>query len=84
MSINEQDKLKKKRTHLLSMLLEMSFIIFLFYANLLMGEFERSGSGAAKGLQWALHDIFTTRSIFIAILAAFIGHFIFDFFRNKL
>jgi hypothetical protein len=31
-------------------MIEMAFIIFLFYANLLMGEFERSGMGRQKGL----------------------------------
>jgi hypothetical protein len=30
--------------------IEIGFIIFLFYLNLLMGEFERSGIGAAIGL----------------------------------
>jgi len=29
--------------------IEVAFIIFLFYSNLLMGEFERSGMGARRG-----------------------------------
>jgi hypothetical protein len=33
-------------------LIEIGFIIFLFYANLLMGEFERSGMGQRRGLAW--------------------------------
>jgi hypothetical protein len=30
-------------------LVEIGFIVFLFYCNLLMGEFERSGSGRKNG-----------------------------------
>ena len=30
-------------------MIEVGFIIFLFYSNLLMGEFERSGMGQKKG-----------------------------------
>jgi hypothetical protein len=33
-------------------LTEIGFIIFLFYSNLLMGEFTRSGMGRGKGLTW--------------------------------
>jgi hypothetical protein len=39
--------------------IEVGFIIFLFYSNLLMGEFERSGMGQKNGLNWALGDVFT-------------------------
>ena len=38
---------------------EVGFIVFLFYSNLLMGEMERTASGRDKGLLWNLHDIFT-------------------------
>jgi len=30
--------------------IDVGFIIFLFYSNLLMGEFERSGMGMKRGL----------------------------------
>jgi hypothetical protein len=33
--------------------IEVGFIIFLFYSNLLMGEFERSGIGQKRGVAWA-------------------------------
>ena len=33
--------------------IEVGFIIFLFYSNLLMGEFERSGMGQKRGIAWA-------------------------------
>jgi hypothetical protein len=39
--------------------IEVGFIIFLFYSNLLMGEFERSGLGQKRGVVWALEDVFT-------------------------
>jgi len=39
--------------------IEVGFIIFLFYSNLLMGEYERSGLGQKRGLVWALEDVFT-------------------------
>jgi hypothetical protein len=34
--------------------IEVGFIIFLFYSNLLMGEFERSGIGQKRGVAWAI------------------------------
>jgi hypothetical protein len=63
--------------------IEIGFIVFLFYSNLLMGEFERSGSGRGKGLAWAIADIFTISNLEIALLAALIGYFVFEFLRSK-
>src|ERR1039457_4211630 len=40
--------------------IEIAFIIFLFYSNLLMGEFERSGMGQRRGLVWAIGDVLST------------------------
>jgi hypothetical protein len=54
-------------------LIEIGFIVFLFYSNLLMGEFERSGIGQTKGLTSALSDMFTIYNLGIAIVAATIG-----------
>jgi len=65
-------------------IIEIGFIIFLFYSNLLMGEFERSGMGQSKGLAWAVRDIFTTENFMIALLAALIGYILFEFLRKKL
>lgn len=64
-------------------LIEIAFIMFLFYANLLMGEFERSGSGRKRGLLWALQDVFTIANCEIAIIAALIGYVLFEFLRKK-
>jgi hypothetical protein len=63
--------------------IEVSFILFLFYANLLMGEFERSGMGQKKGLAWAIKDVFTTANFEIALVAALIGYVLFEFLREK-
>jgi hypothetical protein len=64
-------------------LIEIGFIIFLFYSNLLMGEFERSGMGQKKGLVWALHDIFTIHNLAIAAIASMIGYILVEFLRTK-
>ena len=64
-------------------LIEVSFILFLFYANLLMGEYERSGIGQQKGLTWALEDVFTIRNFEIAMIAALIGYVLVEFLRKK-
>jgi hypothetical protein len=63
---------------------EVAFIVFLFYANLLMGEFERSGAGRTKGWGWAIRDVLTVENFGIAMLAAFIGYILVEFLRKKL
>ena len=55
-------------------LVEVGFIIFLFYSNLLMGEFERSGMGQRRGVAWAIKDVFTAANFKIAAIAAIIGY----------
>jgi len=65
-------------------LIEVGFIIFLFYSNLLMGEFERSGMGQKRGLAWALRDVFTPANFAIAAIAAFIGYIVIGFLRERL
>lgn len=62
---------------------EVAFIIFLFYANLLMGEFERSGMGEKKGFVWALKNVLTVSNFAIALIAALIGYVLFEFLRKK-
>jgi hypothetical protein len=65
------------------MSIEIGFILFLFYSNLLMGEFERSGMGQKKGLIWALSDIFTRSNLAIAAIAAAIGYLLVEFLRRR-
>ena len=62
--------------------IEIGFIIFLFYSNLLMGEFERSGMGRKRGLAWALADVFTSANFEIAALAVLVGYVLFEFLRK--
>ncbi|MGH9776421.1 MAG: hypothetical protein ACRD50_15925 [Candidatus Acidiferrales bacterium] len=63
--------------------IEVGFIIFLFYSNLLMGEFERSGMGQKRGVAWAIGDVITTTNFEIAAIAALIGYVLFEFLRKK-
>ena len=63
--------------------IEIGFIIFLFYSNLLMGEFERSGMGQKRGLAWAIADVFTSANFEIAALAALVGYIVFEFLRKR-
>ena len=63
--------------------IEVGFIIFLFYSNLLMGEFERSGMGHKRGIAWAIRDIFTAANFEIATIAALIGYVLVEFLRKR-
>jgi len=63
--------------------IEVAFILFLFYANLLMGEFERSGMGQKRGLAWAIGDVLTAANFEIAMIAALIGYVFFEFLRKR-
>jgi len=63
---------------------EIGFIIFLFYSNLLMGEFIKSGVGQGKSLVWAILNIFTLTNFIIALIAGFVGYVVFEFLRKQL
>jgi hypothetical protein len=62
---------------------EVGFIIFLFYSNLLMGEFERSGMGRKRGVAWAIGDVFTAANFEIAMMAALIAYVLVEFLRKR-
>ena len=64
-------------------LVEVAFIVFLFYSNLLMGEFT-GVNGQSKTFAFALRDIVTATKFLIAIVSAIIGYGIFEFLRKKL
>ena len=66
---------------LLRMAIEVAFIIFLFYANLLMGEFTVS-NGKGKTLLFALHDIYTYKNFGIALFTALIGYVLYESLRR--
>jgi hypothetical protein len=63
--------------------IEVGFIIFLFYSNLLMGEFERSSMGLRRGIAWAIGDVVTAANFEIAVIAALIGYVLFEFLRKR-
>ena len=65
-------------------LIEVGFIIFLFYSNLLMGEFTRSGMERRRGFLWAVEDVFSSANLAIAVIAALIGYVVVEFLRKKL
>lgn len=64
--------------------IEVGFIVFLFYTNLLMGEFERSGMGQRRGFFWALADIFTPSNLAIAAVGAAVGYILIEVLRGKI
>ncbi len=63
-------------------LVEVGFIVFLFYSNLLMGEFEHANS-QGKTFAFAIHDIFTTTNFAIAVISGMIGYVVFEFLRKR-
>jgi hypothetical protein len=63
-------------------MVEVGFIIFLFYSNLLMGEFTRS-NGQGKTLIFAIKDIFTATNFVIAVISGLIGYLVFEFLRKQ-
>lgn len=63
--------------------IEVAFIVFLFYSNLLMGEFTVS-NGHGKTFAVALNDIFTETNSLIALVSAMIGYAMFEYLRKKL
>lgn len=77
---------RSKRGTLASLLravVEVGFIVFLFYSNLLMGEFNRS-NGVGKSFGMALTDIFTGKNFAIAIVSGLIGYVVFEMLRKQL
>ena len=74
---------QRRPTSLLRAAVEIGFIIFLFYSNLLMGEFNRA-AGQGKTVAAALTDVFTPTNFSIGIVAALVGYLIVEFLRRKL
>jgi len=74
---------KRKNAAILQAFIEMSFIVFLFYSNLLMGEFTQSKIDGGRKFWPALMDIFSIYNFFIAIVASIIGYFVFSFLRKR-
>ena len=63
--------------------MEIGFITFLFYSNLLMGEFTRA-NGRGKSLAYAFEDIFSPTNFVIALISGLLGYFAFNYLRDQL
>lgn len=64
-------------------MVEVGFIVFLFYSNLLMGEFTHTNE-QGKSLVFAIYDIFTVTNFVIAVISGLIGYVVFEFLRTRL
>jgi hypothetical protein len=73
----------RKLTPIWRAMVEVGFIIFLFYSNLLMGEFTHTNS-QGKTLLFAIQDIFTIINFVIAIISGLIGYVVFEYLRKQL
>jgi Na+/melibiose symporter-like transporter len=71
-----------KFTTLWRAIVEVGFIVFLFYSNLLMGEFTRA-NGRGKSFVFASEDIFTVTNLVIAAISALIGYMVFEYLRKR-
>jgi hypothetical protein len=81
--LSPDGKRPRKLTPVWRALIEVGFIVFLYYSNLLMGEFESSGPGQSRGVWWAMHDILTESNFTIALATALIGYLVFEFLRKR-
>ncbi len=78
----ENSRGSRKHNSFLRAIIEITFIVFLFYSNLLMGEFDAS-NGRGKTLAVAIYDIFTLKNFTIAIGSALIGYIVFEYLRRR-
>jgi hypothetical protein len=62
---------------------EVGFIIFLFYSNLLMGEFTRA-NGQGKTWTFAFEDVWSETNMVIAVISGLVGYLVFEYLRKKL
>jgi len=70
------------RVGVLRAAVEIGFIIFLFYSNLLMGEFT-AGNQHGKTLVMAVQDMVTWKNFVIANVSAFVGYVGFEWLRKR-
>ena len=76
-------KVPRKLTRIWRALIEVGFIIFLFYSNLLMGSFAHTND-QGKSLVFAINDIFTATNFSIAIISGLIGYIVFEYLRKQI
>jgi hypothetical protein len=73
----------KKLPAIFRAIVEIGFIVFLFYSNLLMGEFTHT-NGHGKTIAFAVNDIFTLTNFAIAVVSGLVGYIFFEYLRKKL
>jgi hypothetical protein len=73
----------QKSAPVLRAIVEVGFIVFLFYSNLLMGEFTET-NGPGKSLAFAIRDVFSVTNFTIAVAAGLIGYVVFEYLRKLL
>jgi hypothetical protein len=76
-------KQPKRLTPAWRAMVEIGFIVFLFYSNLLMGEFTRA-NGQGKTLVFAFEDIFSVTNLAIAMISGLLGYLGFDYLRKHI
>jgi hypothetical protein len=81
--MSSNPKRPKRLTPILRATVEIGFIVFLFYSNLLMGEFTRA-NGRGKSSVFAIEDIFTLTNFSIAITSGLVGYLVFEYLRKRL
>ena len=81
--MNSNPKDPKRLAPAWQAIVEIGFIIFLFYSNLLMGEFTRA-NGRGKSLVFAVEDIFSVANLVIAVISGVLGYLILNYFRERL
>jgi hypothetical protein len=81
-SMSKNSKSNGRLAAVLRAVIEVAFIIFLFYSNLLMGEFNAT-NGHGKTLAQALSDILTAANFSIAVVSAMIGYVVFEYLRKR-
>ena len=74
---------RRRLTLIFRAVIEITFIVFLYYSNLLMGEFTKT-NGRGKRITFALIDIFTGTNFSIAIVSALVGWAVIEYLRHKL
>jgi hypothetical protein len=80
----QQEEAPARLAPLWRAVVETGFIIFLFYSNLLMGEYTHSGAARGKTLPEAMADILTIDNFIIALVSALIGYVVVEYLRKKL
>ena len=81
--MDQNPKTLKRRNFVARAVIEIGFIVFLFYANLLMGEYTATNNTATKTLLDGLRDIYTYKNFGIAIVCSIIGYVVVEYLRKK-